>query len=976
MKNRILRSALSVALCAAMLLSQGLTVFAENEIVPSPNNEGNSAAAEFSLLEEKAGEPSVTDGENVPETPASTENKTETETTTEQPTAEDDTAKETTAETPAVVSEEEKSEESTAAPAEAQAATNSYGWGDHDGRPGCGGDDKPEYNKPTKNTIKNMLRIFIDCKKNDVHDRRYIPYTGYNDNCITIGDYVEGEGWQVEINLKDIGDGYDWPGVDHSYDSSNASDKGSTIDVSVKFNSGFFGNGYWTIDGERNKAITISVHCKGGGCEPGDDIPDPNDQKDEIATQLKYKITCTNKDLGQEHSTDPEDLTADYISEIEQNQDDKTKATATIDVSEIFDSYNSDFSGHELLSEESVTVELEYEDGNWMVDASSSLITINVSCDAVPSITPDEIVDVLRNATVNVVCTTDGNRISFNITAESIRVGEWDDTDNSVRFYLSTESYVDKFNLIYPGHALKNSDNKEIELWIFYEEAGWTVNFSSLDVEVVCSGTPVEPTDTPEPPSMEEIMTLLWDKKVTANCTNADCKKKETYDIQYESIGGLFNPTIKPIEGENGSYSLKLTIAYEPYKDDFEDKYGPHNFADNQTSTSKFYLKWDGIKWSLKDPDFFPGSFNIICDTPSTGSLWGWNNGKEVIITCIEENALHTKGLTLSLTGITNSQEQENYWKFAPITWDQEQECYATTVTLEPGKYLDVYSGQYGVHALVNDHEDTVLSLDLYYQDGKWISRGDKFYLFVECNAPSKPTIEDLDRLFTNNTKVNISCEKNKHADKWYPVKDNSVDRLGSLFIGPVEVDDNNHYTAKISLNDAFFINLYNQEEGGDHSLVSETYITLSYDGKKWVFNDESKLDFDVVVTCPDNDNPGGGEDPGTNPGGGDNGNNGGNNNGGSTGGGSSVSRRDDDDDWEPLPNNNYRVTKKNDKPSQNTQIVVRDPADNSDNTSSNTGSDSGKHNPETGDTTTAFAAMALAAVSLGGVVLLGRKKK
>lgn len=121
--------------------------------------------------------------------------------------------------------------------------------------------------------------------------------------------------------------------------------------------------------------------------------------------------------------------------------------------------------------------------------------------------------------------------------------------------------------------------------------------------------------------------------------------------------------------------------------------------------------------------------------------------------------------------------------------------------------------------------------------------------------------------------------------------------------------------------------------------------------------------------------NPGGDEGP-DNPGGGDNGNNGGNNNGGSTGGGSSVSRRDDDDDWEPLPNNNYRVTKKNDKPSQNTQIVVRDPADNSDNTSSNTGSDSGKHNPETGDTTTAFAAMALAAVSLGGVVLLSRKKK
>ena len=108
------------------------------------------------------------------------------------------------------------------------------------------------------------------------------------------------------------------------------------------------------------------------------------------------------------------------------------------------------------------------------------------------------------------------------------------------------------------------------------------------------------------------------------------------------------------------------------------------------------------------------------------------------------------------------------------------------------------------------------------------------------------------------------------------------------------------------------------------------------------------------------------GTDPGTNPGGGDNDNNGGNNNGGSTGGGSSVSRRDDDDDWEPLPNNNYTIKKKQEtKPLQQETIVVPEATNNT-----------VKVNPETGDTTTAFAAMALAAVSLGGVVLLGRKKK
>ena len=74
---------------------------------------------------------------------------------------------------------------------------------------------------------------------------------------------------------------------------------------------------------------------------------------------------------------------------------------------------------------------------------------------------------------------------------------------------------------------------------------------------------------------------------------------------------------------------------------------------------------------------------------------------------------------------------------------------------------------------------------------------------------------------------------------------------------------------------------------------------------------------------------------------------------------------RDDDDDWEPLPNAPVK-----DKPEKvEVETVVPEetetPTEQPD-----------KYNPETGDTTTVFAAMALAAVSLSGVVLLGRKKK
>ena len=71
----------------------------------------------------------------------------------------------------------------------------------------------------------------------------------------------------------------------------------------------------------------------------------------------------------------------------------------------------------------------------------------------------------------------------------------------------------------------------------------------------------------------------------------------------------------------------------------------------------------------------------------------------------------------------------------------------------------------------------------------------------------------------------------------------------------------------------------------------------------------------------------------------------------------------DDDDDWEPLPDAPVK-----DKPT--TEVDVPEE------TETPTTEQPDKYNPETGDTTTVFAAMALVAVSLGGVVLLGRKKK
>ena len=651
MKNRILRSALSVALCAAMLLSQGLTAFAENEIVPSPNNEGNSAAAEFSLLEEKAGEPAVTDGDK--------------------------------------------------------------------------------------------------------------------------------------------------------------------------------------------------------GCHP-DPIPKPSEE--DIAAQLEYKLTCTNEDFSDEHSMPESNLLAQYISNIDWNRN-ETNATATIDVDQILDTYKFNDT-HKLVFLNPMKVSLEYENNQWGLAASQdNVLDIKVICTKVPAtpIEPGEINEEVLKAIIDVKmkCTNQYHEDSnFDVPDENLKfeVGEITGEKGTYSFNVTLDpnDYLALYNEEHEEHSLVDKDKKEIVINFTLADGKVTPSQKQVIIEVTCNATKPIPL-----PSESNVIAAL--PGFSFDCENSNCNASESIDLkdlaftigEVNSAADTVNITF-----DNAAFSTSLAK--------FNEKYGKHNLAKEEP----------------------------------------------IVVT---------------------------------LTWNAEKDFW-------------YYAGN--VQNIIVPVECS----------------------FPSNNVPAVPTYKDLEELLGNMT---VYCVNENHlVSKAYPITWNTI---GGLNQKPVQNDDGT-FSMEITVSYDPFKDLF-EDDFGAHDYVESIELARSVVSLKWseiegvgAWRVDGSFINSFNVIC--DTTSGGGEDPGTNPGGGDNGNNGGNNNGGSTGGGSSVSRRDDDDDWEPLPNNNYRVTKKNDKPSQNTQIVVRDPADNSDNTSSNTGSDSGKHNPETGDTTTAFAAMALAAVSLGGVVLLGRKKK
>lgn len=533
---------------------------------------------------------------------------------------------------------------------------------------------------------------------------------------------------------------------------------------------------------------------------------------------------------------------------------------------------------------------------------------------------------------------------------------------------INPQQYFDVYEklcgTLYGEHHLVTKKVDPITFTWNNKEKTWDIKDAEVPVEihVICEAE----LPSIDPSVQGSILEKIW---VDMNCTEDD--KHDT--LKYTNLASV-SPLDYSIEynKDEGTATVSLLNLDEWVRlYDVQDKV-KHTFTVSNPPT--IGLKYNSENgWQLEDESKNTFVIEIACDAFDKDNFISFiEQSVKVQIECVNENRLHdSETITWPLKEGSYSR---GYWKIDGVVVNEQGGCTAT-ITVDPSYYLDAYNKDNGEHYLVLHNRILSLAFNFNAASKTWepVEQHD-FYLPVTCNVPAVPTYKDLEELLGNMT---VYCVNENHlVSKAYPITWNTI---GGLNQKPVQNDDGT-FSMEITVSYDPFKDLF-EDDFGAHDYVESIELARSVVSLKWseiegvgAWRVDGSFINSFNVIC--DTTSGGGEDPGTNPGGGDNGNNGGNNNGGSTGGGSSVSRRDDDDDWEPLPNNNYRVTKKNDKPSQNTQIVVRDPADNSDNASSNTGSDSGKHNPETGDTTTAFAAMALAAVSLGGVVLLGRKKK
>lgn len=497
---------------------------------------------------------------------------------------------------------------------------------------------------------------------------------------------------------------------------------------------------------------------------------------------------------------------------------------------------------------------------------------------------------------------------------------------------VKNQAYVDRYNMsTFPEEPHKLNAKNEQTFNLVWDGIKWSCEEStSIGISVTCGIPDPKPSD-------------LAGVQVKLECVN-DATHNQTIGFDWLSSEDYYTVT----RDENDP--TKATVSIEQQSINWvnnSNTVGKPQHVLYSAANNSISLTYKDEKWELDYPN------NVFCIKvlcPPTDLIMDKLN---VSVQCAEkaDHELQTFDMIADTFTATVKQNTDNE--------------YVCELTVNSEKYVELYNSRHPGH--VPAVPATVVPLK--YTGSAWevIVGKETIPFVVSCEAPDAPTTDEVSimgKLLT----LDCITENVNHSDVSY-----NLDR-GTFTVGEVytqntimPLSDNTTvpaatYHVNVTVNrTSYYLNQYNNVYG-THTLAAgnpvEPIVVLEYNGTEWTPINNARLEVEHEVTTPG----GGGE--GTNPGG-----NGGDNDDDDDRytGGNTVTRTINDDDV-PL----------NDRPTNTTTIDDEDVplADLPDDTVTiDDGEVPLKANPSTGDSLP-FAAMAAAALSLGGVIVLNRKKK
>lgn len=688
-------------------------------------------------------------------------------------------------------------------------------------------------------------------------------------------------------------------------------------------------------------------HCGGGSDEQGhwdvvdantfnikmycDKTPEEPTVKPDL-TNVKVQVVCNTNSA---HSVNPISLDEKYYTEHTWNPGDK-EYTITINNTQAQDIIKaSGISDGHVSFNDSYTITFKWLDDEWTLDntplSENTSITITTVCTPVPTpVAPD-----YTNIKVSLKCWVDDNHMpTSTITLdEGTYTSTWDEATKPTKITVTLNNAQDYVN----SHKLNEKDHPVLKATPYFVELewkqlndgtyGWTWNDAAID---------------PTSPAIINVETVcVRDLDVTKLNYQFDClNTKDTI---------IYNPVPLSNEIVEVNFINDTTVNVTLKQDALAI---PENHVLVSSQPEYLTMIYENGQWKNDDPNKNTFTVEILC-APTIDEI---NAKLDVSVDCNNANANPEHKAMIFEDLLADSYEIG--------TPELSGSEYICDVTVKAEKYVTEYDKEYRPEHSNADNQTVTFK----FKDGKWTLESDPISVnfIVTCDFPNGPSEDEIAELGLK-LQLNCATTPNSHGIVKYDVTNKNTFEVSDVIYTDA-ADAPSHYYVNVTVDGSSYLTQYNNDKGvhswvGSNEAVFKVYARELEIAHKteyiWNIVDSETMTLQVQHTNPTDPT-----DPGTNPGG-----NGGDNDDDDDRytGGNTVTRTINDDDV-PL----------NDRPTNTTTIDDEDVplADLPDDTVTiDDGEVPLKDNPSTGDSLP-FAAMAAAALSLGGVIVLNRKKK
>ena len=801
--------------------------------------------------------------------------------------------------------------------------------------------------------ILKKIQVRFDCETNDQH------YVNSNHNLVD--DFTEGEHYTIEFFEDDTkatitlqGDKlveyYDTkhPGETHQFKEmtrGEGTNEEKTDSISLTLN-----GDKWEFDNKGNPNdihFTVKMNCT-------PEVPEKPYAPNLYELLGNVSVVCDTAPKSHNTSYSFKDLSeyAEYTVTRPTLVDNVYQCTVSVNAQAILNKYNGSDATHTLVEEASVTgpVTLTWKNNEWTVDNFvKGSLTVKIHCESEPwtPIVPfptDDNIKALLNGKIQVVCDTVkehavktyGGEVEGGYTPSNEI--KFDGTNYTYDLTINYNPYVAEYN-DEPNakkHGLVGTVNScyVVLKWVPEKDgiaAHWALENDAdplVTIPVKC--------DIP----------FLTETDLAKGFIKFECLNNEEHDSSSTYLNNFVDGTFK-VEYTGNTATVKPA---DPVSLVSNWKSG-HMYVKSDTPEQITFTYSKDTGWTV-DESKNTITVKMIC-APTIDEI---NAKLDVSVDCNNANANPEHKAMIFEDLLADSYEIG--------TPELSGSEYICDVTVKAEKYVTEYDKEYRPEHSNADNQTVTFK----FKDGKWTLESDPISVnfIVTCDFPNGPSEDEIAELGLK-LQLNCATTPNSHGIVKYDVTNKNTFEVSDVIYTDA-ADAPSHYYVNVTVDGSSYLTQYNNDKGvhswvGSNEAVFKVYARELEIARKteyiWNIVDSETMTLQVQHTNPTDPT-----DPGTNPGG-----NGGDNDDDDDRytGGNTVTRTINDDDV-PL----------NDRPTNTPTIDDEDVplADLPDDTVTiDDGEVPLKANPSTGDSLP-FAAMAAAALSLGGVIVLNRKKK